>query len=114
MFFFFFQAEDGIRDHCVTGVQTCALPIFSGPADLAAVQWGLPGPVHLNIQLDAPLVPEEPVVGSSLVASAPRTSTTDASVAEVRGRPRPGLETTLPRGPRTVVVAGDDAGPPAR
>src|SRR5438034_3507474 len=25
--FFFFQAEDGIRDHCVTGVQTCALPI---------------------------------------------------------------------------------------
>src|SRR5215211_2705113 len=29
-FCFFFQAEDGIRDHCVTGVQTCALPI-SGP-----------------------------------------------------------------------------------
>src|SRR5437588_970832 len=28
-FFFFFQAEDGIRDHCVTGVQTCALPIFT-------------------------------------------------------------------------------------
>src|SRR6202012_5222285 len=26
--FFFFQAEGGIRDHCVTGVQTCALPIF--------------------------------------------------------------------------------------
>src|SRR5438034_8780218 len=24
---FFFQAEDGIRVHCVTGVQTCALPI---------------------------------------------------------------------------------------
>src|SRR5690606_39779890 len=28
-FFFFFQAEDGIRDFHVTGVQTCALPIFS-------------------------------------------------------------------------------------
>src|SRR3989442_7818393 len=27
MFFFFFQAEDGIRDADVTGVQTCALPI---------------------------------------------------------------------------------------
>src|SRR2546422_1289821 len=27
-FFFFFQAEDGIRDVAVTGVQTCALPIF--------------------------------------------------------------------------------------
>src|SRR6266850_3111776 len=26
-FFFFFQAEDGIRDYKVTGVQTCALPI---------------------------------------------------------------------------------------
>src|SRR6202012_6259284 len=25
--FFLLQAEDGIRDHCVTGVQTCALPI---------------------------------------------------------------------------------------
>src|SRR2546430_8910101 len=28
MFFFFFQAEDGIRDLTVTGVQTCALPIW--------------------------------------------------------------------------------------
>src|SRR5256884_3419357 len=40
-FFFFFQAEDGIRDVAVTGVQTCALPIFyririvnSGPLPL--------------------------------------------------------------------------------
>src|SRR5437773_1728328 len=30
-FFFFFQAEDGIRDRDVTGVQTCALPIL--PSD---------------------------------------------------------------------------------
>src|SRR3989441_13206266 len=29
-FFFFFQAEDGIRDKLVTGVQTCALPISIG------------------------------------------------------------------------------------
>src|SRR2546425_11600055 len=28
LFFFFFQAEDGIRDKLVTGVQTCALPIY--------------------------------------------------------------------------------------
>ena len=27
--FFFFQAEDGIRDRDVTGVQTCALPIYA-------------------------------------------------------------------------------------
>src|SRR6267143_6041627 len=30
-FFFFFQAEDGIRDGTVTGVQTCALPICFTP-----------------------------------------------------------------------------------
>src|SRR5690349_20121503 len=30
VFFFFFQAEDGIRDLYVTGVQTCALPIWLG------------------------------------------------------------------------------------
>src|SRR6266496_4905940 len=35
-FFFFFQAEDGIRDLYVTGVQTCALPI-SSDAHLAAI-----------------------------------------------------------------------------
>src|SRR5437763_7645264 len=29
VFFFFFQAEDGIRDTSVTGVQTCALPIYT-------------------------------------------------------------------------------------
>src|SRR5256885_3396191 len=29
MLFFFFQAEDGIRDYKVTGVQTCALPILN-------------------------------------------------------------------------------------
>src|SRR2546425_9221381 len=29
---FFFQAEDGIRDKLVTGVQTCALPIWAHPS----------------------------------------------------------------------------------
>src|SRR6202040_4399033 len=36
-FFFFFQAEDGIRDGRVTGVQTCALPICLLAADAACV-----------------------------------------------------------------------------
>src|SRR5688572_26938773 len=35
MFFFFFQAEDGIRDLTVTGVQTCALPI----SEEAPIRW---------------------------------------------------------------------------
>src|SRR5256885_5433345 len=34
LIFFFFQAEDGIRDYKVTGVQTCALPIFHHGDDL--------------------------------------------------------------------------------
>ena len=32
--FFFFQAEDGIRDTSVTGVQTCALPILANAIDM--------------------------------------------------------------------------------
>src|SRR2546430_3181693 len=32
LIYFFFQAEDGIRDLTVTGVQTCALPIYGRPA----------------------------------------------------------------------------------
>src|SRR5260370_8199359 len=38
MFFFFFQAEDGIRDSSVTGVQTCALPIYAAHAWRAALE----------------------------------------------------------------------------
>src|SRR5947207_3545581 len=37
LFFFFFQAEDGIRDHCVTGVQTCALPISVADGEMMGV-----------------------------------------------------------------------------
>src|SRR5258707_413036 len=39
-FVFFFQAEDGIRDIGVTGVQTCALPIFSSPSIYSGVASG--------------------------------------------------------------------------
>src|SRR5256885_3622704 len=34
---FFFQAEDGIRDYKVTGVQTCALPIYASPEEYAMI-----------------------------------------------------------------------------
>src|SRR2546430_4960287 len=40
--FFFFQAEAGIRDLTVTGVQTCALPISQGVADHIVVDIDLP------------------------------------------------------------------------
>src|SRR2546429_8282767 len=41
--FFFFQAEDGIRDVAVTGVQTCALPIYGVQAPLLAQPDGAAG-----------------------------------------------------------------------
>src|SRR2546427_382670 len=37
VFFFFFQAEDGIRDLTVTGVQTCALPISYWAISIAGI-----------------------------------------------------------------------------
>src|SRR6266478_4704865 len=40
--FFFFQAEDGIRDLTVTGVQTCALPIYALKHGLAGMGSVLP------------------------------------------------------------------------
>src|SRR5699024_11848173 len=46
---FFFQAEDGIRDRNVTGVQTCALPIYlanSTFADFMSREWN--GPLTFN------------------------------------------------------------------
>src|SRR6185437_2547034 len=58
-FFFFFQAEDGIRDKLVTGVQTCALPILrvlstmNPQSALPAQQLGGLGAVSFEtIQLD--------------------------------------------------------------
>src|SRR5439155_6654459 len=52
--FFFFQAEDGIRDGHVTGVQTCALPIF------AAIGIAAPGlPVDFGVRLLDAGVPDQ-------------------------------------------------------
>src|SRR5687768_14223443 len=48
-YFFFFQAEDGIRDVAVTGVQTCALPISHGKIE------GLDGVFGYFARLTAPV-----------------------------------------------------------
>src|SRR5690606_40470455 len=47
--FFFFQAEDGIRDFHVTGVQTCALPISSPPCSVTACD-GVTGAQAVTLQ----------------------------------------------------------------
>jgi 2-succinyl-5-enolpyruvyl-6-hydroxy-3-cyclohexene-1-carboxylate synthase len=75
------------------------------------------GPLHLNVQLDEPLVPTAPPVEEGALAPVTRPPDWIADLS-------PGLVTVasatsstsdvLARGPRTVVVAGDDAGPPAR
>ncbi|HJQ06036.1 MAG TPA: 2-succinyl-5-enolpyruvyl-6-hydroxy-3-cyclohexene-1-carboxylic-acid synthase [Nocardioides sp.] len=62
------------------------------------------GPLHLNLQLDAPLTPAAlPVVPGELVEN----SAAEQPERQVRRE-------TLTRGPRTVVVAGDDSGAQAR
>lgn len=76
-------------------------------ADLDAVDPFAEGPLHLNLQLDAPLVPETPV------AVAPDESVANPAEPRQIRQVRRG-RTDLAPGPRTVVVAGDDAGPRAR
>src|SRR3989442_512185 len=63
MFFFFFQAEDGIRDADVTGVQTCALPIlFSRGSAVAAQQTGEGGVQEVRILVKGGYTPDTVVV----------------------------------------------------
>ncbi len=75
--------------------------------DALAAAWLPDGPIHLNCQFDDPLLPD----GAQPIAER------RPPVASGRGgrrRDQDGDPHRLPIGPRTVVVAGDDAGPPAR
>src|SRR5690625_5465946 len=55
LFLFFFQAEDGIRDGHVTGVQTCALPILRVEQEGVEVRMRVPWkPATLIIECDRP------------------------------------------------------------
>ncbi|SFC21995.1 2-succinyl-5-enolpyruvyl-6-hydroxy-3-cyclohexene-1-carboxylate synthase [Nocardioides terrae] len=64
--------------------------------------WSAPGPLHWNVHLDEPLLPSAPWEVPAIEVR-----------AEVQ-RPEPRIFESIDLGPRTVVVAGDDAGPPAR
>src|SRR6266496_950434 len=58
-FFFFFQAEDGIRDLYVTGVQTCALPIWIDSAVIG-------GRVRVGVGLERPAVLREGILSDRI------------------------------------------------
>ena len=63
-------------------------------------------PLHLNVQFSLPLVPDQPwATLDALTVAASRSTPEAAELVD---------EIALPLGPRTVVVAGDEAGPPAR
>ena len=107
---------------------TAATPDADLAAAVAASCAG-PGPAHLNVQLDGDLLPagaerdtwwgRPDPIASAAAPSYPAGSAT----AQLPRDEEPGLEPSvrlradgevLPLGPRTVVVAGDDAGPAAR
>src|SRR5437867_8162226 len=93
-FFFFFQAEDGIRDRTVTGVQTCALPI--SPAGQTYQAWARHGATWTSLGT------VEPDAGGSarLIAEDPALAALPDGL-EVTLEPRTG--SAAPSGP--VVVA---------
>src|SRR3712207_8021468 len=68
MFVFFFQAEDGIRDIGVTGVQTCALPILTR----LLLPMTLPGHLRPGLRCNALGDPVQPVAHEGRLAQRAR------------------------------------------
>src|SRR5690554_7396508 len=91
---FFFQAEDGIRDADVTGVQTCALPIYSwmktwwsrAPAYLS---WATSTATPSRIRSAASRTPVSLIClqSSCLPQSATRTCRSEEHTSELQSRP---------------------------
>ena len=77
--------------------------------DALDAAWLPDGPIHLNCQFDDPLLPPTPRSGVRGRHRSDPPSGARGLGLRPDERPHP-----LPPGPRTVVVAGDDAGPPAR
>jgi 2-succinyl-5-enolpyruvyl-6-hydroxy-3-cyclohexene-1-carboxylate synthase len=86
---------------------------IAASADLPAVIGGPTTPSHLNVQLQEPLVPARDDPGWNIL---PRLRTPTIGGKRQADGPDPHrlVPNVIPRGPATVVVAGDDAGPPAR
>src|SRR6266513_3669947 len=114
MFFFLLQAEDGIRDRNVTGVQTCALPILRrvtaawvgnvseglGHCYLRACEQGVPRSIevhdHSNFSISLALwaaawnvssLPTRTLLGSDILRTNPNLSSGDGLVHVAAVRP---------------------------
>src|SRR2546422_11639180 len=100
MFFFFFQAEDGIRDVAVTGVQTCALPISSRPNALTDLR------VEMKFGVYRPWYPETASSPARVGSSAIRQATAPAfCVPSAAPASRPRLAFRVCRlGPEVLVA----------
>src|SRR5690606_24180722 len=92
--FFFFQAEDGIRDFHVTGVQTCALPIFVQLVSSCLSPPGA-GPAARGFVPAAGSRACAPYARGARTAPLPGKSGSRTSVAE-RARPMETIETGTP------------------
>src|SRR3989441_3861199 len=119
-FFFFFQAEDGIRDKLVTGVQTCALPISHGGRPRPPARGG--GPHRLRargLRRVRGACPRGGARAAPVPGGDPRQQPSGRRRADRdrdrRGRPRAGLRAAgaARAGPRRA-SARCGAGPPAR
>src|SRR2546426_4421056 len=99
-FVFFFQAEDGIRDYKVTGVQTCALPISKFVPSCAAAVLVEPSPTQVRATRGSRLilnVSAIPVATGTISPTCEMGCSTPCTQAPTwRSRPRAG-ESSLPR-----------------
>src|SRR5438067_9034587 len=92
LIFFFFQAEDGIRDRNVTGVQTCALPILApGPIWTPLIPSTMP-PEQVekfgqSVPMKRPGQPAELAPVYVMLASPEASYVSGATVAVTGGRP---------------------------
>src|SRR5204862_3092368 len=93
LFFFFFQAEDGIRDLYVTGVQTCALPIFTFAVGIFTVFFDVAYQSYLPALVDR----------DSLVEGNSKLQTT-ASLAGTAGPGMAGLLISALTAPYAIVL----------
>src|SRR5256886_13622621 len=86
--FFFFQAEDGIRDLTVTGVQTCALPIYAAQAGKFMLERMARVPVEVDYASEwryrDPIIPSGTI--TLLISQSGETADTIAAQREAKAK----------------------------